>query len=650
MHNNALLPVFLLFLVIFFASSCRQSAVGESQGDLLYARADSAAEEGDVDKACQLLLEALESYQKEGSDEGAASSLLALAQMKTNEMQVDTAMIYIDKALTIQVSDSLHASILSEKGAIYFYQGNMRQVVNYVRKAMQEGEDAFFGEEKAVGCGNAAVACRRLAMPDSARFFLEEGIKAAQQVDDDEDLAFLYNNLATYLSELKHFDEALDACHHATEAASRAGEEIEGLNAMVNEGFIYYLKGDEKKSLQLLEEVLVQIEKTEYIPIQAKVLTYLLKVSIRQGDATRVSKYLDRSEQLLKQLPPTSVQGAGLMEEMIDIRIDKSNYASALHLLEQVEDAIESGSYPRDAYLRQKASIMAGLGDHRQAYALTLQSIVVNDSLRGMDAQRQLSELSAQLKAQERETEIARLNKAVAQRQFYITLFAAGLIILALLAAAYIYWLRRRKEQVLAQRYVEGLERERARFARELHDGACNELLGIGMVINTQQAQPQDVAERIRQLRDTLRHISHELMPPQFDKATLDENLGYYLQHSKTPTLDITFTTSGDFSTLPRHIAYELYRITQEAVGNIISHASATKAQVVIDCGLQEVNLSISDNGHSPDDNKDFGDNPKSRHHGIGLQSISDRVKSIGADLHTDTGGQGTTLSVHVPL
>lgn len=642
-----------LFFLVFFVSlllSCQKSSVKNSQGDVLYAQAESAAEEDDIDRACQLLLEAQKIYQKDGHEEGMAKAWLALAQMKTNEMQIDSALMYIDKALSLQVGDSLQAAILAEKGVICLSQGDLRQSLYYYRRAMDEGGEAYYGEDKAVGCGNAAIVCRRLAMPDSARFFLEEGIKAAQQVGDDEDLAFLYNNLATYLGELKSFDEALEACHHAAESASRAGDEFEGLNAIINEGFTYYLKGDDQKSLQILEDALSKSDDPNFVLLQTKTLTYLLIVSLQQGDATRVGNYLERGEQLLKQIPALSIQGAGLMEVMINIRIDRGDYTSAQQLLQQVDDAVENGSYSRDAYLRQKASILAGMGNHRQAYELTLQSIIINDSLRGKEAQKQLSELSAKLKAQERETEIARLNKAVAQRQFYITLFAAGLIVLALLAAAYIYWQRRRKEQVLAQRYVEGLERERARFARELHDGACNELLGIGMVINTQQAQPQEVAGRISQLRDTLRHISHELMPPQFDKATLDENLGYYLQHSKSDTLDITFTTSGDFATLPRHIAYELYRITQEAVGNIISHASATEAQVTLNCDHREVSLCISDNGHRSEQNSKDENATSPRHHGIGMQSINDRAKSIGADLRIETTDEGTTLSIHAPL
>ena len=644
--------VIFLFIAMILVTSCRQKPEKESQGDVLYAQANETANEGEVEKACQLLQEAFAVFQRERNEEGMAETWLALAQMKTNELQVDTALIYVDKALDLQVGDSLRAALLSEKGTINIIKGDLRQGVHFIRRAILEYGEAFAGEDKAVGCGNAAIAYRRLGIPDSARYFLEEGIKAARQVDDDEDLAFLYNNLTTYLSELKRFDEALEACHNAREAAMRAGDELEELSAVVNEGIIMNRKGDRQKSIQILEDALPRVSREGYDLLHIKTLTYLLQTYKDEGDDAKINKYIAQSMQVLKQMPAAGIQAAGMLEVMADIKINKGDYHSALQLLNQVDTAaIKNGTYPPDAYLKQKASIMAGMGDYRQAYQLYLQSAAATDSLRGEDAQRQLSELSTKLKAQERETEIARLNKAVAQRQFYITLFASALIILALFAATYVYWQRRRKEKVLAQRYVEGLERERSRFARELHDGACNELLGISMAINTQQVPQQEVAGRISQLRDTLRHISHELMPPQFDKATLDENLGHYLQHSKSPELNIVFTASGDFSSVPRHIAYELYRITQEAVGNIISHAAASEAKVTLQCDPHEISLRISDNGCFPKKPAKDEDTTSSRlQDGIGMQSICDRAKSIGADLHISTTEQGTILSILAPM
>lgn len=634
---------FISLLMLLTLQACQHPIQTPSKGDEFYTQAEEMAGKGDFEKTYQLLRKAYASYQEVDDKEGMASAWVAMAQIKTEDYQSDSALYYVDQALTLQVSDSMHAALLNEKGAVLSIIGDLKQAVHYIRQAIEQGGKTFYGEDKAVACGNAAVAYRRLEMPDSARYFLEEGIRAAQEVNDDEDLAYLYNNLATSFSALERQEEALDACQKAYEAATRADDITEKLNALSNKGFILMKKGEVNKAIQQLETILPQIDSIQHYALELKTLSYLLQAYLEQDDTQKINYYLNLSEQLVKQVPTNSINAVGLLETMADIKLKKGDYVGALSTLEQVDStALSNGTYPRDIYLKQRAICAAGLGDFQRAYNLSIEAAAISDTLRGENVQRQLSELSEQLKVQEREIEIARLNKAVARRQLYIVLFAMSFIILALLTGIYIYWRRRREAQAQAHKYVEGLEKERARFARELHDGACNELLGIGMAISNQMANPDEVASRISQLRDTLRNISHELMPPQFDSATLDEILNYYLQHIQSPTLSIQFSSQGDFSTLPKHIAYELYRITQEAVGNIISHASATIAQVDVNCNSKEVNLTISDNGQNTSSL-----NTHTPSGGIGLQSINDRAKSIDATLNISHDNQGTKFTIH---
>ena len=633
----------LLFIILLSFQSCQRSSQAPSKGDEFYTQASEMVGEGDYEKTYQLLRKAFASYQDVDDKEGMASAWIAMAQIKTEDYQSDSALYYVDQALTLQVSDSMYAALLNEKGAIFAIMGEMKQAVRYIRQAIELGDKAFYGEDKAVACGNAAVAYRRLGMPDSACYFLEEGIQAAQEVNDDEDLAFLYNNLSTSLATLGRQDEALDASQEAYEAAVRADDMTEKLSALSNKGFFLLKKGEVKKSIQQLETILPQIDSIQHYSLELKTLSYLLQAYLVQDDTQKINYYLNICEQLVKQVPSKGINAVALLQTMVDIKLKKEDYVGALSTLEQVDSAaLSNGTYPRDIYLKQRAICAAGLGNFQRAYNLSIEAAAVNDTLRGENVQRQLSELTQQLKAQERETEIARLNKTAARRQLYIAISTMSFIILALLVSSYIYWRHRREAQAQAHKYVEGLEKERARFARELHDGACNELLGIGMSISTQTANTDEVASRISQLRDTLRNISHELMPPQFDTATLDEILNYYLQHIQSPTLTIHFSSQGDFSTLPKHIAYELYRITQEAVGNIISHASATEAQVEITCNPKEVALTISDNGQNSS-----APNAHAPHGGIGLQSIHDRAKSIDASLNISNTNPGHQLTVH---
>lgn len=634
--------VFILMATAFLmAAACqRKDKTETNRGDLLYASAESAFEDGNGDKACQLLQEALASYRKEGNETGMANSLLALAQVKTDEMQVDTALNYMAHATKLNVGDSLHAAIYAEIGTIHIISGNYRKGVQYMRKAVQTGGKAYYGEDMAVTCGNAAVAYRRLGMPDSARYFLQEGIKAAKQVNDDEDLAFLNNNMATAFAQLGRYDEALEACRNASDAAERAGNATELLNAQVSEAQIILKQGQPAKARAMLEKALPKVDSLGFLPLKIKTLSYMLEACNEIGDAIKVKQYLEQSESLLPKIPDKGLQATSLIVVMVNIKIKNADWQGGLDLLDQVPpEALHDGLYQYDIYLHQKAWCMAGLGNYREAYTLEKRAGSAADTLRVEEAHRQFSELSQQLKAQERETEIARLNKVAAHRQLYITLFAALFAILALLVAFYAYRNKRRKEKELAQKYIEGLERERTRFALELHDGACNELLGIGIDINNNSAPPESVAHRIRQLRESLRQISHELMPPQFEYASLDEVLSHYLNNVKSPDFNVEYSVTGDFNTLPKHLAYELYRITQEAVGNIITHASATKAQVTLVRTGGDITLTVADNGTWSEP-----DTKTSR--GIGRQSTSERAKSIGATLTTEHGADGTVMTL----
>ncbi len=644
MRTLTIFSAVFIIAAILCSPSCQRNKPKTGEGDRLYALADSAFATGDPDGACQLLKSALASYRQEGEQTGMAKAWLALAQVLTDEMQPDTATEYVQQALLLTVGDSLHAALLAEMSAIHATKGDMRQCVDYAWRAIKEGGAAYYGEDKALVCGNAAVAYRHLGMADSARFFLEEGIKTAQQVGDDESLAFLYNNLATAFTQMNRYSEGTAACHKAHEAALRVGNEVEALSAKANEGIILLRQGATAKAITMLEETVAQAEKTDHALLQMKTLTYLLQACLQQGDKTKMHRYLQQSERLAASLPTTNIQSSGLLAAMVDIKMKEGDYREALALLERVDTlSLQNGTFSRDAFLRQKAACLAGLGDYRQAFGLEREAAAIADTLRGEAVQRQLSELSEQLKAQEREMEIARLNKVATRRQMYIVLSVAIFTILALLTAFYVYRQRRRREKELAQKYLEGLERERARFARELHDGACNELLGIGMTINARMAPPEEVAQRIGHLRETLRHLSHELMPPQFDYATLDETLRHYLKHVKTPTFHIDYTATGDFSTLPKHVAYEFYRITQEAVGNIIAHAAATKAQVSLSFDGHDVSLTVADNGKwNSTDTTPAG--------GMGMRSLNERAKSIGGSLTAEHDAGGTVVSVSASI
>ena len=171
-------------------------------------------------------------------------------------------------------------------------------------------------------------------------------------------------------------------------------------------------------------------------------------------------------------------------------------------------------------------------------------------------------------------------------------------------------------------------------FAKELHDGIANDLLALEMKASTEKYTL--IADSIRQVRENVRAISHELVPPEFESLSLDEILRQYAQTLTESThAGISYNegipSSETPSALPHRTAREVYRITQEIVMNILKHTDASRIDILFTQHTDgNICLQITDNGH-PLSEKYLQAEEK----GIGLRTISDRAKAIRATIET---------------
>lgn len=233
-----------------------------------------------------------------------------------------------------------------------------------------------------------------------------------------------------------------------------------------------------------------------------------------------------------------------------------------------------------------------------------------------------------------------------------IQLISAILILVLILFACYIIWqsYRRRKlatqtAQQMTEQYIEGLEQERSRMAKELHDGVSNQLLAVEMKLNA-----DGLTEQTRQLltesRERIRQVSHALMPPEFSRNTFAEVLDHYISSiNGAQGCEITFdATPADASwdELPQETALELYRIVQEAIGNALKHADPSLIAVGIKKKESHITVTVSNDG-TPPPQKASGD-------GIGSRTMQERAKSIGATLTPVTTPYSTTLMAELNL
>ncbi|GAA3218356.1 sensor histidine kinase [Actinocorallia longicatena] len=215
---------------------------------------------------------------------------------------------------------------------------------------------------------------------------------------------------------------------------------------------------------------------------------------------------------------------------------------------------------------------------------------------------------------------------------------------------------REHSAEEFAERAVEAQEAERGRLAREIHDGIAQRLASLGFHLSAAlRALPEGEAFRqITVARELCELASAEtraaiggLRPPVLDDLGLSAALAGLAREagSRQPSLDVTVTVSGELDApLPDHLQTALYRIAQEAVGNVLRHAGAAMVDLLLEYGPDRVSLAVEDDGrgflpHLP------------RPGSYGLRGMAERAELLGGRvvLHSEPG-EGTSVRAVLPI
>jgi signal transduction histidine kinase len=200
-----------------------------------------------------------------------------------------------------------------------------------------------------------------------------------------------------------------------------------------------------------------------------------------------------------------------------------------------------------------------------------------------------------------------------------------------------------------------GQEEERRRLARELHDDTLQSMIALSQRVQLAQLAQGEQADRnglveiqslTEQTIQNLRRLTHALRPIYLEDLGLVAALEMLVRETRqTSGVDITFRILGTELRLSTAVELALYRMGQEALSNIVRHAQATRAALVISYAPDPVTLEVSDDGvgfEVPESPAEFA---TSGH--FGLLGIHERAEIIGARLKIQSKpAKGTQLTV----
>lgn len=204
------------------------------------------------------------------------------------------------------------------------------------------------------------------------------------------------------------------------------------------------------------------------------------------------------------------------------------------------------------------------------------------------------------------------------------------------------------------QRLVSTREEERRRLRRDLHDGLGPLLTGIGLNVDAARvylAQPREAAnpdallaaakEASAQAIADLRAIVYGLRPPALDDLGLVGAIAAHTSRLTEGTRVRVDVDAGKLAELPAAVEVVAFRVTVEAVTNVVRHSTATHC---------EVRLDIDTTGHLVIDVADNGAPTGPWTAGVGLHAMRERVDELGGTLVTGPTPTGGTVRVELPL
>lgn len=510
---------------------------------------------------------------------------------------------------------------------------------------------------------------------NAIRYFYKS-IAMAEAMAPGTNLDYVYNNLAGVLVQIGRNTEGVQEYLDKAERSALAHNDLFLLSKVYNnKGFAWNTQKVWDSSRFYFNKSLA-VARAAHTPVTEHLaLTNIGITYLEQNQAARALPYLLAAGEIKAGVPGynRNLTRAALGQAYLLLK----DYAKAEQILqEQLQEAVAQ-KQPNNirAARYYLARLYGGKGDYRHAYENAQAYIDLNNSLSGDEIIRHVNQEEVRYRTAEKDKDllqkkvlIERQQKELERKNRWIAVIAGAIIITFLLLLLLVRGYRSRQklmkqrmhsleqqkeiERLKAETEVE--ERERARIARELHDG-------IGGLISAAQLNIRTLGKEHAFLKDSeiyestsniltevgteLRKTAHNMMPSVLLQRNMEEAIRIfcnYIRQNKNLHFDLQFY--GDFNLLPDSYKVAIYRMVQELVHNVVKHAQASSVLVQLMFQQPVMSITIEDNG--------IGFDPgKVDDKGLGLKSMAERVKYINGSFSIDSQpGKGASVYIELEI
>ncbi len=193
---------------------------------------------------------------------------------------------------------------------------------------------------------------------------------------------------------------------------------------------------------------------------------------------------------------------------------------------------------------------------------------------------------------------------------------------------------------------------DRARNARDVHDDIIQDLFAVGLALQGLADTVPDEeysgvmrtqVERVDDCITSLRQFIFNLREPATHTRDLEIEVTELVEELAEPySADVEVSVDAMADGFSNDVADAVLHIIKEATSNALRHSSSPLVRVLVTGGFNNLSVSVIDHGSGFDANRE--------HSGMGLPNLQQRALDVGGELAVKSSGNGTTVTLVLPL
>lgn len=540
----------------------------------------------------------------------------------------DSSAYFYEKAeeITRVIGDSTElASLYNKMGALYKERAEFNTSLKYSFASLKIYQAKDLPKKIALLYNNIGTTYEMLKNYTLAGDYYKKALIINQAENSKGGMGRNYMGLGNISTTTKDYREALDYYHKAELIFNELGWGIELSAVLNNIGNIYDEQKKYPESLAKRTEALQIAVDMEDKQEQAKFHNYIADVLMKMKRFREADLHIKQAGTLIRDV------------ESNELRMDLYEVSSKYYF---------------------------GTGNYEMGNEYLLKFHDLKDSVYSKDLSENVAAMEVRhnvqkLRLEKAEAEAANLklsnDKLAATQQRNLILALCICILVAGGFGIYFYNVRKKRaeEKIRISAVLESEEKERARIARELHDGLGQLLstarLNAAALEDSVEQEDEPILKTTLQLIDQsvseLRAISHNLMPRALSDKGLIEALTELVNQINTGKAIQVDLEHDPLGGMRKPLEIALYRMIQEVLNNMIRHAGASVITLKLQQEQTQLTVRISDNG------KGFDTALIENSAGIGWKNIATRLSLINGTFDiSSAAGQGTYVEMKIKL